>query len=161
MGETKTFKDALKDLDAAIMNTLQHFDKLDSTNLPELLRSFKLLNENSGMLDDLKKIVDALYDKLSYETIPDAMDAQGVDSIALAGRIFFLSGRLNASIPKENIDQAHAWLEEHNLGALIKPTVNSKTLSAAVTEYFKLNGKYPPEEVIKIHNQRYTAIRKK
>lgn len=154
-------KDVLKDLDAAVMRTLQFFDKLDTTDLPALLRAFKDLDENWSLLDAIKKILDQQYDKLSYEIIPDAMDAQEVDSIALAGRIFFLNGKLYASIVKDNEAQAYAWLEEHNLGSLIKPNVNSQTLSAAVKEYLELNGKFPPEELIKTHKKRYTAIRKK
>lgn len=157
---TTNLKETLKFLEASVMNTINELEHIEPSNLPFLLKAFKQLNEDCSTLDALKKIIDAAYDKLSYEVIPTAMTAQEIDSVKIAGRVFFLNARLHASIPEAKREVGFAWLKENKYESLIKEGVNAQSLSAAMKAYFEENGKMPPEEAITVHTKTYTAIRK-
>lgn len=155
-----TLKEALTLLDEAVINTMQFFEKIDKNDLPHLLRSYKLLDENKDVLDGLQKVLDAVHRKMSYEVIPTAFADNGIDSMKLSGRNFIVSSRLNASIPVANREAAHTWLKENNLSELIQPNVNAKTLASAASAYFEEHAKFFPESIFTIHRQPYTQMRK-
>lgn len=160
MQQNLTLKEALEQLETAVKGVSLHFNDADKMQLQDLLNSFKLLKEGKDTLDELQEIVSAVYQKLSYETIPTMFENMDMDSIKLSGRNFILSSRLNASIPLENKEKGFAWLKEHKLDSLIQPNVNSKSLSSAIKLYFEGSAIMPPQDAIKTHLQKYISIRK-
>lgn len=161
MSETPKLKDALKALDAAVSDTLAYFENIDPSDIPTLLKSFALLKDNKEKLSTLEKIISELYQKLSYEVIPNAFETQGFDSVKLAGRNFILSTRVNASIPEDKREAGYNWLiNEAKVPELIRETVNSKQLSSFASNYFEAHGAWPPEEVMNVHKQNYIQVRK-
>lgn len=161
MSEKPKFKDVLKALDAAVGDTLAYFEGIDPSDLPTLLKSFALLKENKEKLSFLEEMISNLYQNLSYEVIPNAFEANGFDSVKLAGKNFILATRVNASIPEDKREAGHEWLiNEAKVPELIKSSVNSKQLSSFVTSYFDTHGCWPPEEVMSVHKQTYIQVRK-
>ncbi len=159
--ETLKFKDALKALDKSVSDTLAYFEGLDPSDLPTLLRSFALLKENKEKLSQLESLISDLYQKYSYEVIPNAFEANGFDSIKLAGKNFILSTRVNASIPEDKREFGYKWLtSEAKVPELIKPTVNARQLSSFAQTYFEAHGAWPPEEAMNVHKQNYIQVRK-
>ena len=153
---------ALKTLDKAVEETAFFFSNLDPSDLPTLLKSYKNLDENVELLETLTKILNGIHQNLSYEVIPTAFENQGgIDSVKIAGRNFIVAIRTNASIPKDMQARGFEWLRsEAKIPELITETVNSKSLSSFVKGYFEANGKFPPEDCVKIHIQKYIQMRK-
>lgn len=161
MSDTTKLSDALKMLDKAVSDTVNYFDSLDYSDLPLALKAFRQIKELNDKLKDNAEVINAIYEKLSYEKIPEILEAHGFDSVKSGGRNFIKSVRLNASIPPEQKEAAHSWLRDTaKIPELIVPTVNPKSLSSFVKSYFEANAKWPPEDLIKVHQKPYIAIRK-
>ena len=161
MSNTPKLRETLKTLDAAVTDTLAYFDEIDPSDLPTLLKSFALLKDNKDKLSLLEKLVSEQYQKLSYEVIPNAFEANGFDSVKLAGKNFILSTRVNATIPEDKREFGYAWIADvAKVPELIRETINPKQLSSFVTQYFEANGCWPPEEAMSVHKQPYIQVRK-
>ena len=157
---TVSLKQLLNDLQKTAQETVIDMSNTDPNDLPTLLKKFKELHEAKELLGAINEVIISLYTMFSYDKIPTAFQDSGFESIKIHGRNFILSGRMNCSINKENEMLAHKWLEENGLSALIKPNVNSKSLTSAINEYFEANAKFPPPELIKAHKQSYIQVRK-
>jgi hypothetical protein len=154
------FSEAIKAVGEAVNNAMIYFAALDPDDVPGLLRAFKALKEHKEALDGWTECLAKFYNQLSYETIPAAFERVGVDSVKLSGRNFVVGVRFNASIPQDKQSEGFKWLEEHGLGALIRPSVNPKSLSSALSGYIEEHAEEPPPEAFSIHKQKYTSVRK-
>lgn len=156
-----TLREALNILDDAVGNMLAHFHQLDNSDITTLLTSFALLKENKDKLSSLEETVSKQFQQLSYETIPEVLEAYKMQSVKIAGRNFILSTRVNANISEAQREVGYKWIiEEAKVPELIKPTVNAKQLASFVNSYFETHGKWPPEEAITVHMQNYIQVRK-
>lgn len=154
-------KDAIKELDDSVSDTLAFFDQLDLNNISVLLEAFSQLRESRDLLVSLTKLINELYEKVSYETIPTVFKANNFDSVKLNGKNFILSARVNASIPENMRHSGYKWLTDvAKVPELIVPRVNPKQLSSFVKSYFETNAQWPPEDAVKIHLQEYIQVRK-
>lgn len=151
----------MKLLDKAVIDTALFFEKLEYSDLPKLLKSFMVLKELNDRLKDNAQIINEIYEKLSYEKVPEVLEANGFDSVKAHGRNFVKSVRTNASIPAEQKEAAHEWIREvAKVPELIQPNINPKSLSSFVAQYFEANAAWPPAELIKVHQKPYISIRK-
>lgn len=158
---TKTqLGDAIKQLNDATANTLSVVEKLDPNDINTMLKAFRQLGDHIDHLNTLHKLLNHSYDTLSSETIPNALESMGLDSVKTGGYTFTPSVRLFASIPEAKKEAGFAWLEEHGLSALIKPSVNSQSLSSAVKSYIESTAEEPPAEALSICMKKYTQVRK-
>jgi hypothetical protein len=159
--KTPKFRDALKILDSTVKETVNTFASIDQGDLPTLLRAYKELDFCEEMLALIHKQVTELHDKLRKETIPDIMETMGIDSVKLANRNFIVTTQTFASIPKDMQPKGFAWLRSvANIPELITETVNARSVSKFVKEYFEEHGKYPPEDCIKVYQQKVVQMRK-
>ena len=158
--EIKSLKMALSDLQESVENTVKFFGGIDQNDLPTLLKAFKLLHDNSTILDAIKKVVDGLYDQYCYEVLPRVFEDNEMDSIKMHGKNFILTGRLQCSVPLEAKEEAFAWLRGHGMDYLIQPQVNAKQLTSAISSYFEEKAELPPEDIIRAHKQKLVAVRK-
>ena len=71
MSEQITIKQALSTLQVAIRGMIAERDKLDKTNIPELLEYYRSNYESEDTQDELHKILSGVKDNFSYEVIPD------------------------------------------------------------------------------------------
>jgi len=161
MADNRKLSQVLDELSEVVGDTLAYFDKLDPSDLTTLLKSFSLLKENNDKLKGLSELIGSLTQNLSYEVIPNAMEANGFDSVKLGGKNFILSTRINASIPEDQRDVGYKWLTEvAKTPELIVPRVNAQQLSSFVKTYFETHAEWPPEEAIRVHKQNYIQVRK-
>ena len=112
------------------------------------------------VLDSIHKVAEQAYRHLSEERLPNVFDGLGFDSVKTGGHNFILSSTLYASIPAAKQDEGFKWLKNNGLDALIKPTVNPKALSSAITSYIEENAIEPPDTAMSIHKKRRVGIRK-
>lgn len=159
--ETTKLSDALKLLDKAVVDTALFFEKLDYSNLPAVLKAFRVIKELNDKLKENAEIINSIYEKMSYEKVPEVLEANGLESAKSDGRNFIKSVRINASIPAEFKEAAHTWIRDvAKVPELIQPNVNPKSLSSFVKQYFEANAQWPPEEIITVHKKPYISIRK-
>lgn len=163
MEDKKSVKlnDAIDTLDDSVKTTLVFFEKLDQSNITQVLQAFYMLGVAYDRLDNLTKILGKLYDKYSTETIPEIFQNNQIDSLKTAGHNFISATRLNASIPENMREAGHKWVvEELKIPELIVPRINPKQLSTAIKAYFEATAKLPPEDAVKVHQQQYIQVRK-
>lgn len=161
MSEKTKIKDALAVLGEAAANMGMVVTTLDRNDLPTLLRAYKEVHESRQELEAISKIINTAYSALGEEIIPNAFEENEIDAIKLVGRNFYLTTRLNASIPADKRTAGHAWLRDvAKLPELIIERVDSKSLSSAIEAYFEEHAKLPPEEAISVHMKKRIGIRK-
>jgi hypothetical protein len=156
---TRSLSDILVELSSAIFNAELFFSTVNKDDVTLLLTAFSQLNDRKKLLDKLNTQLSALYQELSYNVIPEVLEAKGIDGIKVAGKNFIPSVRMNASIPADKKEVAHQWLRDNGFGELIQPNINPKTLSSAISNHFEETATLPPEETMTIHQQRYIQIR--
>lgn len=159
----KQYEKTAKDLREITTKTALFFNedmKLHKGNISSLVNAFRVLGEFEEQVSQMQKVLKSIYNEYSYEIIPDVLETLELDSVKSNGRLFTKGVRRNASIPEDQKEKGFEWLRENGLGALIKEGVNSQALSAAVRSYIDEYGKKPPEECIKVHDQRYISVRK-
>lgn len=157
----RKLNEVLDELSESVGDVLAYFDKLDQSDLQTLLKSFAILKENNDRLKAFSDTIGSLYQNLSYEVIPNAMEAHGFDSVKLNGKNFIVSTRINASIPEDQRIAGYKWITEvAKTPELIVQRVNAQQLSSFVKTYFETHAEWPPEDAIKIHKQNYMQVRK-
>lgn len=87
-------------------------------------------------IEEMKEQTSALqkeYDFLRFTLVPRSMDEQGVELLKVegVGRLGLMSD-INCSIKAGAKEQAYVWLNDHGMGDLIQPTVNSSSLKSAI-----------------------------
>ena len=118
--------------------------------LQELARELSTLKSSKDKIEDELSAINKRIEILARQEIPEAMDEAGVQNVKFEGiGKIYLKGDVFASIPAESRDAAYEWLELTGRGSLIKPTVNSSSLKAAVKEWLT-QGEEIPEELIKV-----------
>lgn len=118
--------------------------------LQELARELSNLKSAKDKIEDELSAINKRIEILARQEIPEAMDEAGVQNVKFEGiGKIYLKGDVFASIPAESRDAAYEWLELTGRGSLIKPTVNSSSLKAAVKEWIA-QGEEIPEELIKV-----------
>ena len=89
-------------------------------------RQLELEQELERAEDEVKR-VKAELDQVRQVELPNALSELGVESWTLTNGFSITSKpKYFASIPKDRKDEAFAWLEEHNLDAVIKNVVSAE-----------------------------------
>lgn len=154
-------QNTLEKLNDELIRAATDHENLDQSEIVSLLKFYRSLSENIDKIEGIAKQLNTIYSTLSNETIPNVFEANGIDSMKIDGKNFILTGRLFASIPSNMKEKGFAWLrEEAKFPDIIQESVNSISLSSFIANYFELNGKYPPEDAIKIYNKKSISIRK-
>lgn len=119
------------------------------------------LEEQIALCKDLQ----AEYDVLRIEVLPDLFDQKGVENLTLDGlsrwdedkrQVVTISGRIGltgdmfVSVTPGAKDKLFAWLKKRKLGDLIQPGVNSSTLRAFVKNRTKEGKDVPPEGILNV-----------
>lgn len=158
MEELKT---ALKSMHIACESAVIKAEALKATtNIPEICAFYRDIYESLSSFEELESILKGIKEEYSKRVIPTLFEAQDVDNIKTAGKLFVLNPEFRASMSQEKLEKGLAWLREKGYGMLIKEGVNAQTLTAAVKEYVKEKGELPPEDVMSIHMGHYISMRK-
>lgn len=118
--------------------------------LKTLVEEFSRLKSEKDLLEEQLTVINKRIEILSRQDIPNAMDEAGIQNVNYEGigRIS-LRGDVFASISADNKEAAYEWLEATGRGSLVKPTVNSSTLKAAIKAWI-LDGEQIPEDLFKV-----------
>lgn len=112
------------------------------------------------MVDELEYVLKQFKDareRLKTEIMPAKFDEAGVSSITVNGHRFTKSERLRVSMSDK--DNGMQWLRDHDLGDLIKETVNAQTLAATARSLLE-EGRELPEDYFKTFIFANTSITK-
>jgi len=102
--------------------------------------------------------IDALSDRMVAE-----MDESGMEKFSAFGSTFYVKVTLHASLPAENREKFIKRLRARKLGYIVKPTINSQTLTAFVKEQIADSGGQAPAwitELVSTYSKPEIATRK-
>ena len=123
-------------------------DRASGEHIEELCKSYGNARIIKDMVKEVKTEVESINDIL-VGALHEAFTEKEISSVTIDSRRFTLSQRLFASVKKEDQPELYKWLRENGLEALIIPTVNASTLSAAVKGILEENKPISP--VINTH----------
>lgn len=157
--------EAITILDDSVTSTLVFFEQLDPSNITTMLQAFQGLGVAHDRLSSLVKILGELYDKFSYEVIPNAFNWDDpnnrIEGLKVSGYNFILSTRVNASIPENMRAAGNKWVAEvAKCPDLLISRINPKQLTSLVKTHFETYAEYPPEDAVKVHQHPYIQVRK-
>lgn len=128
-----------------------------NNSINSLAESYVLFQRCAEMLTRSTKEINKAKDKVSYETIPERFHEEGIKTAKTeSGFRVTVSQRFSASI-KDQV-AGYEWLRQNGLESLIKPTVNSSSLSAAIKELMTERNVEPPENIIKTSIAPFTSV---
>ena len=115
-----------------------------ASTLLEMVASMADYAEQKERIEAELSIVNAWYDVLRMEVIPEKMDTDGVENIRIEGigRVSLTADMFTAVTNKEGLFQ---WFKDNKLDDLIQPTVNASTLKAFIKRRIKEAKDYPTE----------------
>jgi hypothetical protein len=106
-------------------------------SLIELLTEIAIMKDNIAMVEAELKQKKSEYAELE-ETVFAVMENEDVQKVSVKGRTLYRKIDTYASITDK--EAGYAWLRANDLGAIIKPTVNARTLTAAMKEFMAEGG---------------------
>ena len=125
----------------------------DSFKGLELRELVLLMAERRRSKDEAEAVLSAInaeYDVLRFEAIPECMDKAGIDRIQYEGigRVS-LTADVQVSTKTGAKEALFEWLRGRKLGDLIQPGINASTLKAFVKDRIK-QGKDLPTEFLNV-----------
>lgn len=117
----------------------------------QLARAMRDVQEALDKASAVKTELQAEYDVLRIEMIPDLFEEQGIENLRVegVGRIS-LTADMFVSIAPGQKEGLFSWLNKHKLKDLIVPNVNSSTLRAFVKTRTKDGKPLPPEGILNV-----------
>lgn len=135
----------------------------------EIIKHFSHLRIANDEIKVAREALQQIADILSTTVIPDvvalAKEKTGLKTpinIEGVGRVT-VSYRYSASIlddPLRGKEPGYDWLRNNGAGELIKPTVNSSSLSSYAKSMLENEGKELPDDIFKVGTSPYTSITK-
>lgn len=118
-------------------------------SLRDLAMHMKSTREEKERIEADLSRVNAIYDVLRYEAIPQKMDEEGMEkgpTFEGIGRISLTADMFVSTTDKEGL---FGWLEDNGLADIIQPTVNPSTLKAFIKGRMK-GGKEVPSDYVSV-----------
>jgi hypothetical protein len=144
----ETTEKALHAIDSVVSDVVNHVDDLEKQGVPasKLAEAFAAVRDVVDEYEAIGKRLAAAHEKLRSVLIPAAFEREDIKSFTTkSGHRVTVQQRVFASIVKETQDEAYDWLRKNGLGDLIKPTVNSSSLSATAKELAAEMKELPPD----------------
>lgn len=119
-------------------------DAYQTWELLPLIKEMKEYAAKKEALEGELKIINARYDVLRLEVIPERMDSEGIENLKVEGigRVS-LTADMFVSVKGGAKQGLFDWFNSNKLGDLIQPTVNASTLKAFVKRRIKEGKDYP------------------
>jgi hypothetical protein len=124
-------------------------------SLIELLTEIAIAKDEIAMMDAELKGKKSEYYELE-EKVFTVMENEDVQKVSVKGRTLYRKIDTYASIVDK--EAGYAWLRANDLGAIIKPTVNARTLTATMKEFMAEGGEI--DESINITIKRRIGMRR-
>jgi hypothetical protein len=134
----------------------QKYAKLKLKGRIEKMNEFRIKKEEA---EKALKEINAHYDVLRFELVPEQMEEDGTERITIAGigRVS-LTADIQVQVLKANQPALYDWFRSNKLGDLIVNTVNSSTLKAWVKRRIQAGELVP--DVIKVTPMTRASITK-
>lgn len=156
---------AIRDAEVALNAAAKELDQLtvelESASPSDNAVSYWEVREAYEKLDETRKRIYANNDKQNKLLVPQALEKAELDLIRIPalGRSFSIQKKYSATIIDGKKDEAHQWLRDNGLGAIIQPTVNAQTLTTSLKDLI-LGGKDAPEEYFNFRSYNTTGSNK-
>lgn len=134
---------ALNSFEQAKMDARKQYDGM---KLRELVEEMNVTRISKEQLEKQLALVNAAYDVLRFEKVPERMELDGVENVRYDG-IGRVSITADLRVSVKDKDGLFGWLKKRKLGDVIKPTVNASTLTAMIKGLIKKGGELPDEFV--------------
>lgn len=129
--------------DLTKMKARERFSKL---TLMELAKEFKRLKQTKEFMEAELSGITAAFDVLRMESIPNKMEAEGIENIKLEGiGRLGLTADMFLSVRGDKKADLYDWLKINGFGELIQDSVNASTLKAFVKEQIKKGKPIPTD----------------
>jgi len=155
--------DAIRVMNQSLTEIYPQLEK-ESTKVADkdhvsVIRYYAQVKDVVEEMEAIKTVYEALKQKLSRETVPDAMRRDKIKTINImdVGRVT-IAHRFSCSMLDKT--EGFKWLRKNKLGDLIIETVNSSTLSAWAHKRLTMEGKDLPSDIFKSSSTPYTSITK-
>ncbi|NBS71071.1 hypothetical protein EBT31_19515, partial [bacterium] len=127
------------------------------TQTSQFLTLYDVVRTMHDRLEEAEKTLSRCVQLLSTSVLPRRFQEEGISTITMKelGARFTVSTRMTASMLDK--DMAIEWLEENGYGDLVKPTVNSSTLSKFAAEYVLEKGQDLPDDLFKVGSIQITS----
>lgn len=124
-----------------------------------IITHYNNLRLANAQIKEARELLGSIEKQLSTDRIPAVMGQQEIKTITIEGigRVT-VNTRYTCSMPDK--DSGMDWLKANGHGGLIKPTVNSGSLSAFAKEMLIEQGKELPSELFKVSTSQHTSITK-
>ena len=113
----------------------------------------KLLNlkQEKKNHEDFIKTLNTQIEELSDSMIKE-MDESGMEKFSAFNTTFYVKVTLHASLPAENREKFIRRLRSRKLGHIVKPTINTQTLTAFIKEQITAGGGQAPDWITELVN---------
>lgn len=114
------------------------------TDLKTLVLAMQNAQQRKVAIEADLKNVNAEFDVLRFEMVPEVMDTQGVERVSYdgVGRVS-LTPDVRVTLPNEQKDNFQKWCTKRKMGDLFQLTVNASTLKAWIKNRIKTGKEYP------------------
>lgn len=127
----------------------------------ELVRHYADLRERAVELRDTIADLSKMEQALSYEIIPIAFDAAGINQVRVVGYgLVGLTRRWSCSFLDGKKEDGFSYLRDTGQGGMIIETVPAPTLGAWAHAVTDETGKEPPEDLFKVSVARSVSLRR-
>ena len=112
-------------------------------------RAFVVLEFLKSEFAAFEKQVASIHHAQASKVLPKLFEDNEIPEMPLnEGFKVEVTPKFFCSIKAMNKCSAHQWLRENNLGDIIQPEVNAKTLNSALQEFISSTGEEPPQDII-------------
>lgn len=141
--------DARALLEAASSNLAIVMEDAESRPPVEVATLYWEVSGHYDAVDEKRKEVYALQDRLNKTIMPSVLEKSGMDSfrVPALARSFYIVPKYSASVLDK--DAAYDWLRVHGLSELITETVNAGTLAKALKDLVAEQNVEPPPDIFK------------
>lgn len=120
-----------------------------------------LIRLNLDRVKALEALLTSMHESAQKKYVPEAMEDEGITKISIAGvGTVYLQGDMYVSMNAAKKEEAYKWLDDNGNGDLIKPVVNSSSLSALIKKMIG-DGFEVPADLINIQPYTKAVIKSK
>jgi hypothetical protein len=154
-------KNTLKNLGADVEVMLETLSKdIKKMGAVDMAFSMDYIRQLKDLIDLFEKPINIFYNSLRMGALPDAMDAEGVQTVKITNLgTLYITSDVGVTVIKGKTEDSFKWLKSHGLEDIIKRTVNSSTLKATMKVEMGKGTKIP-EDIYKITPMSRAAIKK-
>lgn len=151
-----------EDPNVVVERMKKYRDKHKTRDLKALAQALQGVKKAKEVLEGELKELNAEYDVLRFELVPEAMENGGIASgirFDGIGQIVLLAD-LRVSCKKAQKPSLFSWFKQHKLKDLIREDINASTLTAWCKQRIKDGKELPPSDLVSVTPVTKASLRK-